>query len=182
MKITVSGKNMHLKDSTRDMVLQKLEKFEKYFGSDVTVKATLSHIKTTQTAEITMFLKNGVILRSESSDEIMEVALDKVIDRLFRQLKKHKTNLQKHFRQNESIRYEDIPNFLDSDKYHENEGNEKIVRSKSFPIKPMHPEEAVLQMDMLHHDFFVFLNALTDEINVVYHRKDGDFGLIEPAL
>ncbi len=182
MKITVSGKNMHLNDSTKEMVMEKLSKFEKFFESDIAVNATLSHIKNLQTVEVTMFLKNGVILRAEDSDMDKEVALDKVVERLFRQLKKHKTNLQKHFRQTETIRYDAIPNFSEEDKEDENDGEGKIVKSKTFSVKPMQAEEAVLQMDMLHHDFFVFLNADTNEINVVYHRKDGNYGLIEPTF
>ncbi len=182
MKITVSGKNMHLNESTKDMVITKLQKFEKFFESDIAVNATLSHIKNLQTVEVTMFLKNGVILRAEDSDMDKEVAVDNVVERLFRQLKKHKTNLQKHFRQTESIRYEAIPDFSQEDSDFEDEEEVKIVRSKSIPVKPMQPEEAVLQMDMLHHDFFVFLNADTNEINVVYHRKNGNYGLIEPTL
>ncbi len=182
MKITVSGKNMHLNESTKDMVLAKLEKFDKFFESDISVNATLSHIKNLQTVEVTMFLKNGVILRAEDSDVDKEVALDNVVERLFRQLKKHKTNLQKHFRQTETIRYEAIPDFSAEDREEEMEVEGKIVKSKTFSVKPMLPEEAVLQMDMLHHDFFVFLNAETNEINVVYHRKDGNYGHIEPTL
>ncbi len=182
MKITVVGKNMHIRESLKEMVEEKLKKFEKFFESDVDVKVTLSHLKELQTAEITIFLKNGVILRSEGSDENMKSALDFVIDKLLRQLKKHKTNIEKQYRKNISIRYEEI-NDYDFEAEEEEESDEpKIVRSKKFPVKPMSPEEAVLQMEMLHHAFFVFLNDKTEEVNVVYKRKGGDYGIIEPQL
>ncbi len=180
MKITVIGKNMQVKDSLRTMTEAKLSRFDKFFESNVDVHATLGHIKEMQTAEITIFLKNGVILRAESSDRDMETAIDDVIEKLLRQVRKHKTNIEKRFRKNVSIRYEEVESELDEKDPFADEP--KIVRSKRFALKPMVPEEAVLQMEMLGHNFFVFLNAETEEVNVVYTRKNGDYGLIEPEL
>ncbi len=179
MKINVIGKNMHVSDSVKEMAESKLSKFEKFFASDVDVRATLSHIRDIQTAELTIFLKNGVILRAEDSAKDMEAAIDSGIEKLFRQVKKHKTNIEKQFRKNESIRYEAIVEDLESEDESFFADEPKIVRSKRFDLKPMVPEEAVLQMEMIGHNFFVFRNANTDEINIVYTRKNGDYGLIE---
>lgn len=182
MKITVIGKNMQVRDSVKEMAEQKLEKFDKFFESDVDARVTLSHIKDQQTSEITIFLKNGVILRAEDSAADMESAVDSVIDKLLRQVRKHKTNIEKQYRKNTSIRYEELPSTGEKADEEVESEEPKIVRSKRFAVKPMSPEEAVLQMEMLHHAFFVFLNQSTEEVNVVYKRKDGDFGLISPEL
>lgn len=180
MKITVVGKNMQVRDSLKELVENKLSKFRKFFESNVDARATLSHLKELQTVEITIFLKNGVILRAEDSADEMENAVDSAIDKLLRQLRKHKTNMEKQYRKNTSIRYEEVVDFSD---FVEEESDEpKIVRTKKFPVKPMSPEEAVLQMEMLNHAFFVFLNDKTEEVNVVYKRKGEDYGLIEPQI
>lgn len=182
MKLTVIGKNMSVGESLRAMTEAKLKKFEKFFESDVDVRATLSHIREIQTAELTIFLKNGVILRTEDSDRDMEAALDSGIEKLIRQLRKHKTNIEKQFRKNESIRYEAIAEEVQEEEESFFADEPKIVRSKKFDLKPMAPEEAVLQMEMLGHNFFVFKNQNTEEFNVVYTRKNGDYGLIEVEM
>ena len=108
--------------------------------------------------------------------EVVDNSIDEAIDHIARQMKKHKTKIEKRFHSNDSIRFEEIPD--STEEYPE----QSIVKTKRFGVKPMMAEEAVLQMELLGHDFFVFLNGDTDEINVVYKRKDGDFGLIEPYL
>ncbi len=179
MRIEVIGKNMGVSDTIKEMTESKLSRFDKFFASDVDVRATLSHIREIQTAELTIFLKNGVILRAEDSDKDMESAIDSAIEKLLRQVKKHKTNIEKQFRKNDSIRYDAIYEDVEdeSDSFFADEP--KIVRTKKFDLKPMVPEEAVLQMEMIGHNFFVFRNANTDAINIVYTRKNGDYGLIE---
>ncbi len=179
MKITVIGKNMHVSDDVKTMAESKLSKFEKFFASDVDVRATLSHIRDIQTAELTIFLKNGVILRAEDTDKDMEAAIDSGIEKLFRQVRKHKTNIEKQFRKNESIKYEFLNDIVEEEDESFFADEPKIVRTKKFDLKPMVPEEAVLQMEMIGHNFFVFRNANTDAINIVYTRKNGDYGLIE---
>ncbi|MDO4772444.1 MAG: ribosome-associated translation inhibitor RaiA [Bacillota bacterium] len=179
MRVTVVGKNMSVGESLKNMTEKKLERFEKFFESDVEVRATLSHIREIQTAELTIFLKNGVILRSEDSAQDMEAALDSGIEKLIRQVRKHKTNMEKQFRKNTSIRYEALAEEAVDEKESFFADEPKIVRSKKFDLKPMAPEEAVLQMEMLGHNFFVFQNAETEQFNIVYTRKKGDYGLIE---
>ncbi len=176
MKVIVSGKNIHVREDLKDSLNEKLEKFDRYFNSDVEAFATLSHIKDQQVVEVTIPLKHGVILRAEETSDNMLTSIDRVVDRLAKQLKKHKTGLEKRYRKHETIRFEHIP---EPEEAHD---LKKIVKAKKFPVKPMDPEEAVLQMQMLNHDFFVFLNADTEEVNVVYNRKDGQFGLIEPYV
>jgi len=176
MKVIVSGKNLHVRDDLKTLIDEKLSKFDRYFQSDIEAFATFSHIKDLQVVEVTIPLKNGVILRAEETSDTMNTSVDRVVDRLNKQIRKHKTALDKRYRKHDALKFEEIPDFEDLQE------ESKIVKSKKFPVKPMDPEEAVLQMQMLNHDFFVFLNADTEEVNVVYNRKDGQFGLIEPYI
>jgi len=176
MRITVSGKNINVRPSIREYIEGKLQKFDRYFNTDVEIKVTVSVEKHRQKVEVTMPLKQGVIFRAEETSEDLYQSVDMVMDKLTKQMRKHKTKIEKRYHKHESIRVADIPDY----EYDFDES--KIVRTKSFPIKPMDPEEAVLQMEMLNHDFFVFMNGETEEVNVVYIRKDGNYGLIEPTL
>lgn len=176
MKVIVSGKNLKVSDSMREQIESKLEKFGKYFKSEIEVYVTVSHQKLTQIVEITIPLKNDAIIRVEESSDDMYKSLDFAIDKLRRQIKKHKTNLEKKYKSHESIRFDMIPEM----KVKEDDTGIEIVKNKKFIMKPMDPEEAVLQMELVGHNFFVFLNGETDNVNVVYIRKDGGYGLIEP--
>lgn len=176
MRVIVSGKNISVRPSIREYIEGKLEKFDKYFNTDIDIKATLSVEKDRQTVEITMPLKHGVTFRAEETSEDMYASIDMVMDKLTKQMRKHKTKIEKRYHRHESIRVKEIP------EYEGVEEESKIVKTKTFSIKPMDPEEAVLQMEMLNHGFFVFRNGETEEVNVVYVRKDGNYGLIEPTL
>ncbi|MBK5252788.1 MAG: ribosome-associated translation inhibitor RaiA [Peptostreptococcaceae bacterium] len=177
MRIIVSGKNMDITDALRNMAESKLERIDKLFGSEVDAQVTMSVERNRQIVEITIPLKNGVILRAEEATNDMYISIDKAIDKLHKQLEKHKTRIERRYRGHESIRLENIPDVEDTDQ------NEfRIVRTKRFPVKPMDPEEAVLQMELLGHAFFVFANSESDEVNVVYKRNDGNYGLIEPTI
>ncbi len=178
MNVIITGKNLQVRDDLKAVIEQKLKKYDKYFHSEIEAHATLSHIKNQQVVELTSPLKNGVTLRAEEASDSMTKSIEAVVDKISRQIRKHKTALEKRYRDTASIRFDDIP----TDDIPEEEAKIEIVKSKRFAIKPMDPEEAVLQMQMLHHDFFVFLNAETNEVNVVYERKKGKFGLIEPYL
>ncbi|MEA3424143.1 MAG: ribosome-associated translation inhibitor RaiA [Bacillota bacterium] len=175
MKIIVSGRSMKVTESLRNQVELKLDKFEKYFSSDVEAHVTMSHQKAMQIMEITIPLKNSAIFRVEESSEDMYKSLDLAVDKLSRQINKHKTNIQKRYKGHDSIKFDMIP-----ENEPKNSDEKKIVKTKSFIMKPMDPEEAVLQMELVGHAFYVFLNGETNDINVVYARKDGDYGLIEP--
>lgn len=175
MKITVSGKNVAVTSALRNMTESKLSKLDKYFAKEVEAKVTLSVEKNRQIIEVTIPI-NGAFLRAEEVTDDMYTSIDKVMDKLVRQLRKHKTKLENRTNKYETIRFENISR-VDAN---ENENESKIVRTKRFAMKPMSPEEAVLQMELIGHSFFVFASADSDEVNVVYKRKDGNFGLIEP--
>lgn len=176
MNIILSGRNIEVTEALKNAVEDKLSKYEKYFKSDVDVHATMGVQKNRQIFEVTIPLKNDVIIRVEESSEDMYSSIDLAVDKLARQIQKHKTKLEKRFRTHDTIRFEQIPltpNMTEAD--------HTVVKTKKFPIKPMDAEEAILQMEMLGHNFFVFKNSENDEVNVVYLRKDGRYGLIEPV-
>lgn len=175
MKVIVSGKNMTVTDSLREGVESKFMKFDKYFKTDIEAHVTLSYQKDRQIVEVTVPLKQGVMFRAEEFSDDMYTSIDKVIDKLKKQIDKHKTKIEKRYKKHDTIRFENIP---------DTNGEaieQKIVKTKQFSLKPMDAEEAVLQMEMLGHDFYVFMNHESEEINVVYIRKDGQYGLIEPT-
>lgn len=176
MKVIVTGRNLVITEAIKDQVEKKLSKFDKYFKSDVEAHATFSTQKNNHIVELTIPLKSGSFFRAEGRTEDMYASIDEAIEKIAKQMKKHKTKIEKRFHANESIKFEAIP------ETNEKEEEVSIVKTKRFAVKPMHPEEAVLQMELLGHDFFVFLNGETEEVNVVYKRRDGDFGLIEPYL
>ena len=167
---------MKVRDDIAEYAEGKLEKFDEYFGSEIEVHLTFSHRKDEQIFEVTIPMKKGVVLRAEESDVDMKTAIDNATDKISRQVRKYKHKLKKRYRSDESIRFEKM--FEDDEAADYDEG--KIVKSKRFGVKPMVAEEAAMQMELVGHDFFVFLNSETDEVNVIYSRKDGNFGLIEP--
>lgn len=179
MKVIVTGRNLSLSDAIKTHVESKLEKFDKFFRSDIEAHVTLSHNKrknkNVQVIEITIPLKNGATIRVQEESEDMYASVDMAVDKLSKQIVKHKTKLEKRYRSHDTIRFEQIPSSNLEDKH-------EIVKTKKFNFKPMDPEEAILQMELLGHDFFVFRNGETDEVNVVYARKDGKYGLIEPEF
>ncbi|WP_096636250.1 ribosome hibernation-promoting factor, HPF/YfiA family [Clostridium cochlearium] len=176
MKIRVTGKNIEVTNALRNVVEKKLEKLDKYFKPDIEAQVTLSVEKNRQIIEVTIPF-NGVILRGEEANEDMYASIDLVIDKLERQIRKQKTKLQKRMH-GDSLRFQFIPDY-EGDKSKE---ESKIVKTKRFAMKPMSSEEAVLQMELIGHNFFVFENGDTGEVNVIYKRKDGNYGLIEPEF
>ena len=173
MNITISGKNIDVTEGLKAAVTEKLGKLEKYFTPDTNVIVTLSVEKERQKIEVTIPVK-GNIIRSEQVSSDMYVSIDLVEEVIERQLRKYKTKIAD--RQQESGNFQ--KSYLEHD-YLEDE-EIKITRSKKFGIKPMYPEDACVQMELLGHNFFVFRNAETDEVNVVYKRKGNTYGLIEP--
>lgn len=178
MKITVSGKNINITDALRDTVIRKISKLDKYFNPEVEVQAKLSVQKNRHIIEVTITF-DGVILRGEESTDDMYTSIDKVQDKLERQISKHKTRLERKLKGNSLKILDNVLPYIEED---DEQYNPTVVRTKRFSIKPMPVDEAILQMDLLGHSFFVFLNAETEEVNVVYKRKDGRYGLIEPEL
>lgn len=175
MKITISGKNIEVTEGLRAAVEDKLSKLEKYFTPDTACKVTLSVEKDRQKMEVTIPMK-GHIIRAEQQSDDMYVTIDLIVDIIEAQLKKYRKKLIDKQQNTESLRRE----FVEEDAADDEEI--RIVRVKKFGMKPMFPEDACVQMELLGHNFFVFSNAQTGEVNVVYKRADRSYGLIEPEF
>ena len=173
MKITISGKNIDVTPGLRQTVNEKLGKLDRYFTPDTQVNVTLSVEKERHKIEVTIPVK-GRIIRSEQVSNEMYVSIDLVEEVIERQLRKYKNKIIDKKQSAENFQKA----YVDND-YLENE-EIRIVRTKKFDIKPMYPEDACVQMELLGHNFFVFMNADTDQVNVVYKRKGNTYGLIEP--
>ena len=173
MRYTITGKNIEVTDGLRSAIYEKIGKLERYFSKDTDVTVTLSVEKGRQKIEVTIPVK-GSIIRSEQTSTDMYVSIDLVEEVIERQLKKYKNKIIDKKQSNSAF----------SDAYIQEEMEDpeevQIIRTKRFAMKPMDPEEACIQMELLGHSFFVFRNGDTDEVNVVYKRKDGSYGLIEP--
>ena len=175
MNFIISGKNIPVSEGLRTAVEDKLGKLERYFTPDTDVHVTLSVEKERQKIEVTIPVK-GNIIRSEQTSNDMYVSIDLVEEVIERQLRKYKNKLIQ--KQQAAGNFQKA--FIEND-YDENE-EVRIIRSKKFDVKPMYPEDACVQMELLGHNFFVFINAETDQVNVVYKRKGNTYGLIEPEI
>ena len=173
MKFDILGKNIEVTEGLKGAVEDKLGKLEKYFTEETIVHVTLSVEKDRQKIEVTIPVK-GNIIRSEQVSNDMYVSIDLVEEIIERQLKKYKSKIIEQKQNTEFFRQE----YLEKD--YMDEDDIKIIRSKKFDIKPMYPEDACVQMELLGHSFYVFCNAETDQVNVVYKRKGNTYGLIEP--
>lgn len=175
MKYVITGRNIEVTEGIKSAVQEKIGKLERYFNPDTEVIVTLSVEKERQKIEVTIPVK-GKIIRAEQVSSDMYVSIDLVEEVIERQLKKYKNKITDKKHSAESFSAE----FLDKD--YDEDDSVKIVRTKRFAVKPMDVEEACVQMELLGHDFFVFRNADTDEVNVVYKRKGNTYGLIEPEF
>lgn len=173
MKFIISGKNIDITEGLKSAIEDKIGKLEKYFTPDTEVHVTLSVEKERQKIEVTIPVK-GTVIRSEQVSNDMYVSIDLVEEIIERQLKKYKNKLIEKQQNKDYFRQE----FIDKDFVDEEEI--QIVRSKKFDIKPMYAEDACIQMELTGHNFFVFVNAETGQVNVVYKRKGNTYGLIEP--
>ena len=175
MKFIISGKNLDVTDGLKAAIEEKIGKLERYFTPETEVHVTLSVEKERQKIEITIPMK-GNIVRAEQVSDDMYVSIDLVEEVIERQLRKYKNKLVDRLQSAASLSKAFIEEEIEED------DEIKIIRSKKFGMKPMDPEEACIQMDLLGHNFYVFRNAATDEVNVVYKRKGNTFGLIEPEF
>lgn len=179
MKLTYVGKKMTVGDDLKAMAQKKLGALDKYFHGNPEVTVTFSHPKNHERVDVTVRLPK-TMLRAEETADTFQTALDRCVDALERQMRKYKTKLKKHHSAgSESLRFEQIEDT--ADRIAEDQEPE-VVRTKQVPVKPMDVEEAILQMELLGHNFFVFADSETQEIQVVYKRKDGGFGLIIPSI
>lgn len=173
MRIKITGRNIELTEGLKAAVEDKLNKLEKYFTPDTEVNVTLSVEKERQKVEVTIPMK-GSYIRSEQVSN-MYVSIDLVEEVIERQLKKYRTKLVTKQQNAAAVFKQD---FLDEKS--EDDEEIKIIRTKKFDMKPMYPEDACVEMELLGHDFYVFINAETEDVNVVYKRKGNTYGLIEP--
>jgi putative sigma-54 modulation protein len=179
VRLQVKGKNVDVTDSLKDYALQKLGKLEKHLNDQARLELELQveknpSISENQVAEATVWTK-GPVLRARESSSDMKASIDLLVDKLERQARRYRDKRRRGPHGNHDHAPEGIPVVPA-------EETPVIVKTKQFAIKPMTPEEAVLQLELIGHDFFVFQNAETNDVNVVYRRRDRNYGLIEPQL
>jgi putative sigma-54 modulation protein len=179
MNYNIRGENIEVTPAIREYIEKKVSKLERYFNetpnASVSVNLKVYQDKKSK-VEITIPMKN-LVLRAEELHEDMYAAIDLITDKLERQIRKHKTKVNRKFRGQDSIK--DVAPIFNEVDAHGDEDDLELVRTKRFDLKPMDSEEAILQMNLLGHSFYVFHNADTNNTNVVYKRKDGRYGLIE---
>lgn len=178
MRYNIIGKNIDVWDKTKEMVEKKMERIQKLFPSEAEATITLSLEKLVSTVEVTIPL-NKRLIRAEVQDADMTAAMDKAVDILEGQVVRYKKRMRTKARNAENF-LQEYQSILVSEDDLDEEPLYKIKRVKHFEVKPMDAEEAVMEMELIGHSFFVFRNGDTDEVNVVYKRKDGSYGLIEP--
>ncbi|NLW55515.1 MAG: ribosome-associated translation inhibitor RaiA [Firmicutes bacterium] len=176
MEVKVFGKNLEVTDALREYAEKKAGKIGKFFAKDPPkAQVTFSIERGVHVVDITISI-NGLLLRGEEKSSDMYSSVDGAVDKIERQIHKYKTRINRRLRDENKII---SPTPTDTE---EVTAEPKIVRTKRFAINPMHAQEAVMQMELLGHNFFVFFNSDTEEVNVVYKRKDGNYGLIEPEF
>ncbi|MFN3431531.1 MAG: ribosome hibernation-promoting factor, HPF/YfiA family [Candidatus Sericytochromatia bacterium] len=190
MDLVIKGKNMDVTDSLRDYAQQKLGRITKILDGIIDAQVEFNVIKNKRVAndqivEVTLHLSGGVI-RAEEAKDNMYAAIDLVTDKVERQLKRFKGKHNSYDRTKTSsgvleIELEVPVTVVNAEEFEEERDDAQIVRNKQIEVNPMSPEEAARQLEMLGHDFYVFRNSESKEVNVLYHRRDGHYGLIEPV-
>ncbi|MDD2956059.1 MAG: ribosome-associated translation inhibitor RaiA [Oscillospiraceae bacterium] len=171
MKFTIAARKTTVKDSFRERVEKKLSKLDRFFGEDAAATVVVTNERERETVEVTI-QSQGMYFRAEKTTADRMDSLEAVVDSLFKQIVKNKSKLEQRLR--DSAFSPDYHDELEA------EDGMHVVKTKTFPVKPMHEEEAILQMNLLGHAFYMFRNAESNEINVVYRRKNGDYGLLIP--
>lgn len=171
MEMQVRGRNIEVTEALKNYVIKRVSKLDRFIDNLGSAQVTMTVEKESHRIELTIPI-NGMILRAEESTGDMYTSTDLVVEKLEKQIQKYKGRLQKR-----GIRVKDLPKRVEIE-----EEAPRLVRTKRFAIKPMQVEEAVLQMNLLGHSFFMFSNAETGQVNVVYKRNDGNFGIIEPEF
>jgi len=174
MKVNITGKNFNTYPHLQETMEKKFDRLGKYFSDDITVNVVLSQERGKDKIEATINAKGAVFRAEEVTPDIYE-GIDKVVDKLGRQMSKFKGKLQKRYNNNKALKFEFVPEF------EEEVEDVKVVKTKKFELRPMTVDEAILEMEMLQHNFFVFLDMETDSVNVVYKRQDNNYGLLETA-
>ncbi len=175
MKLTITARNMVVTPAITKRIEKKTETMGRYLWPETEMQIKMTKERQRRVVEITVPMGKNVILRSEgSADDNLFLAIDKALAKMERQIRKHRTKLGKNLREE----IPDIPEYIEEDLAEEKE--RKVVKRKTFPVRPMSVEDAAIEMDLLGHSFFAFINIDTDRTNVLYLRKDGDLGLLEP--
>lgn len=180
MNIIISGKQLELTDGIKGAIEEKIERLDFYLHPETEVKVTVSAKKARQKIEVTIIPISGPIIRAEDIEENLYAAIDVVYDKLNKQLRRYKNRLQDKHQDNQSIRFQGV-DLSDEVDFEDDDKDLEIVieRQKKFDMKPMSAEEAVLQMELIEHDFYMFKNVDTDDLSIVYKRKNGGYGIIE---
>ena len=175
MKLTITARNMVVTPAITKRIEKKTETMGRYLWPETEMQIKMSKERARRVVEITVPMGKNVILRSESSaDDNLFLAIDKALAKMERQIRKHRTKLGKNLREE----IPDVPEYIEEDQAEEQE--RKIVKRKTFPVRPMSVEDAIIEMELLGHNFFAFVNIDTERTNVLYLRKDGNLGLLEP--
>ena len=176
MKINIVGRKVNLRDHFKDLVSKKLNKFDRIFDEDAEATVTVTLEKNRQTVEISI-KQRGMIYRAESTELEMNDALDKAVSAISAQIRRNKTKLQRAKKVHQDISFEEVEFHGDEE---DDDSEFSIAKVKRFFVSVMTPEEAVLQMNMLNHEFFMFRDDESGDINIVYTRRNGDYGLLIP--
>ena len=176
MKIIITSKNLNASDHLRETIEKKLYRLGKFFSDDIVANVTLSAEGGRQRIETTINA-SGTIFRAEEETADVYNGIDKITDKLSSQISKYKDKLIRKHKDNKDMIFDDVPDLVE-----DSETNMEIVRRKKFDLLPMTAEEAILQMELINHSFFIFLNMDTDNIGVVYKRNDGKYGLLETSF
>ncbi len=179
MKLTITAQNMVVTPAITKRIEKKTETMGRYLRPDTEMLIKLRKEKKLRIVEITVPMGKNVILRSEASaEDNLFLAIDQALAKMERQIRKHRTKLGKNLREE----IPDVPEFIEEDDDTAEEKDRKIVKRKTFPVRPMSVEDAMIEMELLGHNFFAFVNIDTEQTNVLYLRKDGDLGLLEPEV
>ncbi|MDD2189841.1 MAG: ribosome-associated translation inhibitor RaiA [Eubacteriales bacterium] len=173
MKVIISSKNMNASDHLKQTIESKLERLGKYFSNDIVANVTLTMERGRQKIEATINAK-GTIFRAEETTTDIYSGVDRVVEKLSSQMSRFKTKLQRKHKDSKELKFADLPTVAD-----EEIEEMRVVRTKMFDLRPMPVDEAIMQMELLEHTFFVFLNMETETVCVVYKRKDNNYGLLE---
>ena len=177
MKVAITGRKVNLRENFRELAEKKLSRFDRIFDEDAQAKVVVTLEKNRQTVEITI-RSGGMFYRAEATGPEMNAALDEVVEALGSQIRRNKLRLDKRVRSTAAL--DDFLSDYAGGTAEESPEEYNVVRTKRFFVKPLSVEEAILQMNLLEHQFFMFRNQENGEINVVYRRKDGNYGLLEP--
>ncbi len=172
MRVIITSKNFNASDHLKQTIESKFEKLGKYFSKDIVANVTLTMEKGRQKIEATINAK-GTIFRAEEETNDIYTGVDRVVDKLSTQMSRFKTKLQRKHKDHKEFIFANLPEAPEAEEM-------AVVRTKKFDLMPMSQDEAIMQMELLEHTFYVFLNMETDTVNVVYKRKDGNYGLLEP--